>query len=259
MAADEPLARAFRALSDPSRRLLLDRLFERDGQTLGELCAHLPEMTRFGVMRHLGVLEAAGLVVTERHGREKRHYMNPVPIRLIHDRWISKYAEPVLGAMSALKRHLEAPAMDTYDHVYSVYIQAPPERVWQAITDGDETVQYYYGTRVASTWQPGASLVYTYPDGSVAADGSVLEVDRPALLRMSFHPRWDPDIEAEGPIELAWLLEPAGAATKLTVKTLSVRRGSQVESQFIGGWVHIVSGLKTLLETGKPISIEVAR
>ena len=249
------MALAFRALSDPSRRLLLDRLFERDGQTLGELCAHLPEMTRFGVMKHLRVLEAAGIVIARRRGRQKRHYLNPVPIRLIHDRWISKYAEPVIGAMSAMKRHLEAPPMDTFDHVYSVYIQAPAERVWRAITDGDDTVRYYYGTRVDSSWEPGARLVYTYPDGSVAADGSVIRADPPRRLEMTFHPRWDPEIEAEGPVQIEWLLEPMGASTKLTVKTLAVRRGSQVEAQFIGGWVHIISGLKTLLETGKPISI----
>ena len=89
------MERVFKALADPSRRLLLDRLFEQDGQTLGELCRHLPGMTRFGVMRHLDVLEEAGLVTTRRDGREKRHFLNPVPIRLIHDRWISKFAEPV--------------------------------------------------------------------------------------------------------------------------------------------------------------------
>jgi DNA-binding transcriptional ArsR family regulator len=92
----------FKALADPSRRLLLDRLFERDGQTLGELCEALPEMTRFGVAKHLGVLEAAHLVVAERHGREKHHYLNPVPIRQIHDRWISKYAAPFTDALDAL-------------------------------------------------------------------------------------------------------------------------------------------------------------
>ena len=92
----------FRALADPSRRQLLDRLFERDGQTLGDLCTALPEMTRFGVMKHLAVLEEAHLVVTERHGRSKHHYLNPVPIRLIHDRWISKYAEPFASALSEL-------------------------------------------------------------------------------------------------------------------------------------------------------------
>src|SRR5215210_1939914 len=180
----DEMAPVFRALSDPSRRLLLDRLFERDGQTLGELTTHLPEMTRFGVMRHLEVLEAADLVNTRRVGREKRHYLNPVPIRLMHDRWISKFAEPVVGAMSAMKRHLEAQTVDTVEHVYSVYVQAPAERVWRAITDGDETVRYYYGTRVQSTWDKGAALSYTYPDGSIAADGEVVEVDRPNRLVM---------------------------------------------------------------------------
>ena len=114
-------------------------------------------MTRFGVMKHLGVLEEADLVTTVKVGREKRHFLNPVPIRLVHDRWISKYAEPVVGAMSALKTRLETP-MDTFDHIYSVYIKAPPDRVWQAITDGDDTVRYYYGTRVASDWQAGSPL-----------------------------------------------------------------------------------------------------
>ena len=172
----EPTAPIFRALADANRRELLDRLFERDGQTLGELCEYLPDMTRFGVMKHLGVLEEADLVTTVKVGREKRHFLNPVPIRLVHDRWISKYAEPVVGAMSALKTRLETP-MDTFDHIYSVYIKAPPDRVWQAITDGDDTVRYYYGTRVASDWQAGSPLTYAYPDGSLAADGTVVEVE----------------------------------------------------------------------------------
>ena len=104
---DDSTAPAFRALADPSRRLLLDRLFERDGQTLGELAGHLPEMTRFGVMRHLDVLEATGLITTRREGREKRHFLNPVPIRLIHDRWVSKYSEPWVSGLTGLKDELE--------------------------------------------------------------------------------------------------------------------------------------------------------
>jgi len=243
----------FRALSDPSRRVLLDRLFERDGQTLGELCTHLAEMTRFGVMKHLDVLAAAGLVTTRRVGREKRHYLNPVPIRLMHDRWISKFAEPVIGAMSAMKRHLEAP-VSTFEHVYSVFIQAPPDRVWRAITDGVETAQYYYGTRVDSTWAVGAPLTYAYPDGSTAADGTVLEIDPPNRLKMTFHARWDPDIEAEGPVEMAWVLEAQGEATKLTVTTSGLVEGSRTATDFAGGIVYIVSGLKTFVETGRPIA-----
>jgi DNA-binding transcriptional ArsR family regulator len=101
----------FKALSDPSRRLLLDSLFVHDGQTLSELSARLPMMTRFGVMKHLRLLEAAGLVATRKIGREKLHYLNPVPIRLIHDRWIGKYAEPWVGALADLKVSLEGAAM----------------------------------------------------------------------------------------------------------------------------------------------------
>jgi DNA-binding transcriptional ArsR family regulator len=101
--------RVFKALADPTRRFLLDRLFERDGRTLTELESQL-EMTRFGVMRHLRVLEEAGLVVTRRSGREKLHYLNPVPIRLIHDRWIDKYTERQAAALAALKAELEGQA-----------------------------------------------------------------------------------------------------------------------------------------------------
>jgi uncharacterized protein YndB with AHSA1/START domain/DNA-binding transcriptional ArsR family regulator len=248
---------AFKALADPSRRLLLDRLFDRDGQTLGELCRHLPGMTRFGVMRHLEVLEAADLVTTRRAGREKRHYLNPVPIRLIHDRWISKYAEPVIGAMAALKLHMEVDPMSPVSapqHAYSVFIRATPDALWRAITDGDETVRYYYGTRVASDWRPGSTISYTYPDGTVAADGEVLEVDEPRRLAMTFHARWDPELEAEGAVRQAWEIEATGDGTcRLTVTTDGM--GPKTEHEFTGGIPFIVSGLKTLLETGEPLAV----
>ena len=104
---NEELEPAFRALADAHRRLLLDRLRERDGQTLGELEAALPSMTRFGVMKHLRVLEEAGLVVSRKSGREKLHFLNAVPIRLIHDRWIDKYTERQVSALADLKRQLE--------------------------------------------------------------------------------------------------------------------------------------------------------
>jgi uncharacterized protein YndB with AHSA1/START domain len=251
----DPMAAVFRALSDPSRRLVLDRLFERDGQTLGELCRHLPDMTRFGVMRHLDVLEAADLISTRKVGREKWHYLNPVPIRLVHDRWISKYAAPVVGAMSEIKQHLEGRAMSAPDHVYSVFIKADPERIWRAITDGAETEGYYYGTRVASDWMPGSPITYCYPDGSLAADGEVLEVDPPRRLAMTFHARWDAEIEAGFPVRMTWEIEPAGGdASRLTVTTAGLKSGSKAETDFSGGIVYIVSGLKTYLETGAPMA-----
>ena len=99
----------FKALADPTRRQLLDRLFKQDGQTLTALEEDLP-MTRFGVMKHLRQLEEAGLVVTRRRGREKLHYLNPVPIRLVYERWVSKYAEPWASALTGLKRELEEEA-----------------------------------------------------------------------------------------------------------------------------------------------------
>jgi DNA-binding transcriptional ArsR family regulator len=239
---------AFRALADPSRRLLLDRLFEEDGRTLGELCRYLPGMTRFGVMRHLAVLEAAELVTTRRVGREKRHYLNPVPIRLIHDRWISKYAEPVVGSMTALKRHLEVDPMAEPQHVYSIYIRTTPAALWRAITDGDETVRYFYGTRVASDWRVGSAVSYTYPDGSVAADGEVLEIEPGRRVLMTFHARWDPDLDAEGPVRQAWEISDAGdGLCKLSVLTDDM--GPKTAKEFGGGIVYIVSGLKTVLET----------
>jgi len=247
---DDSTASAFRALADPSRRLLLDRLFERDGQTLGELSGQLPEMTRFGVMRHLDVLETAGLISTRKEGREKRHFLNPVPIRLIHDRWISKYAAPVVGAMSALKGHLEAPPMavppDQIDHVYSIFINASPERIWQAITSGADTVQYYYGTRVQSEWSPGSPLTYDYPDGTTAADGQVIALDPPKRLEMTFRARWDPDVEAEGPVRQVWEIEPGEGATKLTVTSFGLT--PKLAAGFTTGMVWIVSGMKTFLE-----------
>src|SRR5205807_7166458 len=133
----------FKALADPSRRLLLDSLFVDDGQTLGELSARLPGMTRFGVMKHLRLLSAAGLVTTRKIGREKLHYLNPVPIRLMHDRWIGKYAGPWVGALADLEVSLEGAALDRPRHVFQVYIRTTPEQLWQAITDSTFTRRYF--------------------------------------------------------------------------------------------------------------------
>ena len=252
---DDSTAPAFRALADQSRRLLLDRLFERDGQTLGELTAHLPDMTRFGVMRHLDVLESAGLISTRKVGREKRHYLNPVPIRRIHDRWISKYAAPVVGTMSAIKDHLEAAPMavppDELEHVYSIYINAEPDRVWRAITDGDETVQYYYGTRVRSDWKVGSPITHDNADGSVAADGEVISIDPPSRLEMTFLARWDSEAEADGPIRHIWELAAEDGQTRLTVTTRGLKKGSKNAESFGSGIIYIVSGLKTMVEGGR--------
>src|SRR5271165_4083599 len=135
----------FRALADPTRRSLLDELFREDGQTLSMLEERF-SMSRFGVMKHLKQLEEAGLVVTRRRGREKLHFLNPVPIRLIHDRWVSKYAEPWAAALSDLKQELEK----QMEKVFEIYIRTTPERLWEAITDPEIRQKYNFGASVNS-------------------------------------------------------------------------------------------------------------
>src|SRR2546421_1492778 len=143
----------FRALADPTRRRLLDSLFGDDGQTLSALEERLP-MTRFGVMKHLRVLEEAGLVTTKRRGREKLHFLNPVPIRLIHDRWVSKYAEPWAAALTGIKHELEDRTMEK---VFDIYIKTTPEKLWEAITDPELRRRYNFGVGTESDWIPGSS------------------------------------------------------------------------------------------------------
>src|SRR5881227_2574696 len=155
----------FRALADPTRRSLLDELFREDGQTLHALEGRLP-MTRFGVMKHLKQLEEAGLVVTRRRGREKLHFLNPVPIRLIHDRWVSKYAEPWAAGLSELKHRLERPM----EKVFEIYIRTTPERLWEAITDPQIRAKYNFGASAKSDWSVGSRVELTVP-GMALGDG----------------------------------------------------------------------------------------
>ena len=152
----------FKALADPTRRSLLDELFRQDGQTLRALEERFA-MSRFGVMKHLLQLEEAGLVVTKRRGREKLHFLNPVPIRLVHDRWVSKYAEPWAAALSGLKTRMESPM----EKVFEIYIRTTPERLWEAITDPGIRSKYTFGAVVRSDWEVGSHLEMTAGDGSV--------------------------------------------------------------------------------------------
>src|SRR4028119_1826021 len=148
----------FKALADPARRRLLDELFREDGQTLSALEGRF-SMTRFGVMKHLRQREEAGLVVTRRRGREKLHFLNPVPIRLVHDRWVSKYTERWAAGLAGLKQELEQPM----EKVFEIYIRTTPERLWEAITDPAIRSKYHFGHRIHSDWTPGARGETTKP------------------------------------------------------------------------------------------------
>src|SRR6267378_2929575 len=188
----------FRALADATRRSLLDELFRKEGQTLTALEARF-SMTRVGVMKHLRLLEKAGLVVTKRRGREKLHFLNPVPIRLVHDRWVSKYAEPWAATLSGLKHELEA----TMEKVFEIYIKTTPERLWEAITDTEMRRVYQFGGGVTSEWTPGSRYELSHPHGGVLAEGDNLEVDPPRRLVQSFTALWSDDVKAEGTSRVA--------------------------------------------------------
>ena len=251
MEPTEELAEVFRALSDAHRRKLLDRLRERDGQTLGELEAALPQMTRFGVMKHLRVLEDAGLLTTARDGRTKRHFLNPVPIRLIHDRWISRFAEPWVSSMADLKHRLEQP-MSALQHVFQVYVRATPEQVWQAITDPAMTRRYYYGTSVDSDWRPGSSINYD-SDGQSTLRGEIVESDPPRRLVHTFEfPGHD-----EPPSRATWEITPMGDTCLVRLTHDGFASENETYRSVANGWPLILSGLKTLLETGEELQVEM--
>ncbi len=243
----------FRALADPTRRSLLDELFDEDGQTLTSLEQRLP-MTRFGVMKHLKVLEQAGLVTTKRRGREKLHFLNPVPIRLVHDRWVSKYAEPWAAALTGLKHRLEDRTMEK---VFEIYIKTSPERLWEAITDPEMREIYSFGVRVDSDWKTGSRYnARAEAAGIDITEGENLEVDPPHRLVQSFNALWSDEVRAEGTSRVTWDIEPVGDdSCRLTVTHDQLRDGANGE--LYGGWPMILSGLKTLLETGEHLKLDV--
>src|SRR5688572_29423135 len=206
-------------------------------------------MTRFGVMKHLKQLEDAGLVVTKRRGREKLHFLNPVPIRLVHDRWVSKYAEPWTAALSDIKQRLET-TMKTMEKVFEIYIRTTPEQLWEAITDSEIRSKYQFGNRISSDWTPGSRFEMSHhgADG-LLGEGVNLEVDPPRRLVQTMVALWGDDVKTEGTSRITWEIEPVGDSCRLTVTHDQLREGAN--EQLYGGWPMILSGLKTWLETGE--------
>jgi uncharacterized protein YndB with AHSA1/START domain len=243
----------FKALADPTRRRLLDMLQRRDGQTLGQLERRLA-MTRFGVMKHLRVLEQARLVVTKRHGREKLHFLNAVPIRQIHDRWIDKYSAPVAAMLTGLKKSLEE---DMMERVYEIYIKTTPERLWEAITNPALRAKYSFGVAVLSDWKAGSryqarTTEITVAPGTDIAEGENVEVDPPRRLVQTFRALWSDSVKAEGYSRVTWEIQQIGDSCCLTVTHDRLRDGASEE--LYGGWPMVLSGLKTLLETGETLT-----
>lgn len=144
----------------------------------------------------------------------------------------------------------------TPSHVYQTYIRCRPEAAWEAIVDGNLTVQYFYGTRVESTWEPGTEIRYLGDGGTLVADGEVIAFDPPHRLEMTFLPHWDPELEAEGPARMAWIVDEANGLTRVTVEYYGLPADGKQAADFMGGIPYIVAGMKTLLETGSPIGVD---
>jgi uncharacterized protein YndB with AHSA1/START domain/DNA-binding transcriptional ArsR family regulator len=245
--------RVFRALGDPTRRFLLDLLHQQNGQTLGELCERVA-MTRQSATQHLGVLEDANLVSTVRRGREKLHYLNPVPLHEIQERWIDKFERPRLRALSAVKRRAEESMADKPTFVYVTYIESTAEKVWEALTDADLTAKYW-GHHNVSDWQVGSTWEHQRTDGSGIADvvGTVVESVPPKKLVATWA---GPDEDRpEGPAKVTFDIQPHGETVRLTV----THENLLDNNEFLGiseGWAAVLSNLKSLLETGSPLAVQ---
>jgi uncharacterized protein YndB with AHSA1/START domain len=206
-------------------------------------------MARQSATQHLGVLEAANLITAVRRGREKLHYLNPVPLWDITERWIERFERPRLRALSAIKHRAEEHAMtDRPSFVYVTYIESSPERVWQAITSPDLSARYWGHSNV-SDWQPGSTWEHQRADGSGIADvaGTVLESAPPRRLVMTFDPPGE--LPPAGPSAVTFDIEPFHEIIRLTVTHENLPDDDAFKAAS-AGWPAVLANLKSILETG---------
>src|SRR6476469_5008428 len=247
MAASPTMDDAFRALADPSRRLLLDR-------------------ARQSVSKHLAVLEEANLVTTVRRGREKLHYLNAAPINEIAERWITRYEQSRVEALADLKRALEDSPMDQPSFVYTTYIRTTPEKLWQALTEPAFTERYWDIT-FDSDWTTGSPMTW-HQRGVAIADGEQVVVEANPYTHLaytwhSFTAEWAAAFDvaedrrerlaAERRSKVTFEIEPLDdQQVKLTVVHDDLEPGGLLAGMISGGWPRVLANLKTLLETGEP-------
>ncbi len=264
MTAELGMDEVFRALAAPSRRQLLDGLRQRNGQTLSELCSGL-EMARQSVSKHIAVLEEAYLVTSVRRGREKLHYLNAAPINEIGERWIGRYERERVGTLADLKRALEEESsVDRPEFVYTTYIQTTPERLWQALTEPEFTERYWAAT-FDTDWNPGSPMTWCQRGVTIAdPEQVVLESEPYRRLSYTWH-TFTPEladalelteearerIATEQRSRVTFHIEPFGDLVKLTVVHEAL--GDTWRSLVSEGWPRVLSGLKTLLETGEAL------
>jgi uncharacterized protein YndB with AHSA1/START domain/DNA-binding transcriptional ArsR family regulator len=243
----------FKALADDTRRMLLDRLRERDGQTLTELESRMG-MTRFGVMKHLNQLEAAGLILTRKEGRFKYHYLNAAPLQQVVDRWIEPLTQqPMARALLDLKADLEG-AMDVAvpnkpDFMLETYIRTTPEALWEALTQGEITKRYHFAkAAMQGDIRAGAPYAFIRPDGGTMLSGDILAAEPPTRLEMTFTPGWMPAAKSS---RCVYEIAQVGGLVKLTILHFDI---PTEQAGISDGWARIAASLKSLLETGEGLS-----
>ncbi|MCZ8520474.1 MULTISPECIES: ArsR/SmtB family transcription factor [Paenibacillus] len=249
----------FKALADPSRRTLLDLLHASDGRTLNDLCTPL-DMSRFGVMKHLNILEHAGLITTRKAGREKLHYLNAVPLRQMYDRWVSKYAEPWAAQLLSIRSELECETTmrTSPKHVNRIAIKARPEQVWKALTDPAQTSKFWFHCAIRSTWEINSPFEL-WNGEEKKAEGTVLAIDPPRKLVMSWRFLSVPNTEGDAPSRMTWELEPHAelhGVTLVTVVHEDFEEAPGTAKVLENGLPVVLSGMKTWLETGKSLAEE---
>ncbi|NNE54022.1 MAG: metalloregulator ArsR/SmtB family transcription factor [Sulfitobacter sp.] len=237
----------FKALADPARRTLLDALRQKDGQNLQEL-TELLDMTRFGVMKHLGVLEEAGLIVTHKKGRFKYHYLNALPLQQTIDRWIEPLrAKPVARAVLDLKTTLERNSQMTKpDFVMQTFIRCTQDALWDALSDPESMAAYHFMCdTVEGSPEVGGQLTWIRPDGGKMLTQRPTKVEPKSRIEATFEPHFfGPDAPAS---RMAFLIEPQGDMCKLTIEHYDIPAGQEGVAE---GWARLASSLKSWLETG---------
>lgn len=252
----------FKALADPTRRAILDLLGATPGLTVGELTTRFP-VSRFAIMKHLKVLTEAQLVTDRRRGRHRELFMNAVPIQLIEDRWMSHHSRRWASRLTGLKHALEAgamePIMTTPTSRYQIHIRTSPAALWEAITQPSETQKYFYGTAIQFRPEVGSPVEWTNRPGtdeaSPAITGTILECVPEQRLVHSFNSHFGGEGDPES--KVTWEIEQLGHVCKLTI-THEHQADTETYRSTDEGWWPIVSGLKTLLETGEPLAIPSA-
>lgn len=242
----------FKALSDETRRMLLDQLRARDGQSLTEL-ANTTGLSRFGVMKHLKQLESASLILTRKAGRFKYHYLNAAPLQQLVDRWIEPLIQqPLARVMLDLKNDLERKITvpDKPDYMLETFIRTTPEKLWEALTSAELSKHYYIaGAAIHGKIEAGESYQYVTPDGHPILTGDIIAADPPTRLEMTFQPGWmGPGAK---PSRIAYEIEGIGELTKLTILHYEIPAEQEGVKE---GWAKIAASLKSLLETGQALN-----